>query len=108
MARVSPVALRHADDEILVGFRVSPSARRTRAQGLYGDRIKVQVSAPPEDDKANGELVAAVTQWLDLPAGSVAVRTGHRSRDKQLSFTGIDESRLRTLLERLIDQEPST
>jgi hypothetical protein len=98
--------MRHADGEILVGFRVSPSARRTRVQGLYGDRIKVQVSAPPEDDRANGELVAAVARWLGLPTGCVTIRSGFKSRDKQLSFADIDETRLRVLLDRLVDQVP--
>jgi hypothetical protein len=94
--------MRQADGEILVGFRVSPSARRTRVQGRYGDRIKVQVSAPPEDDRANGELVAAVADWLGLSSGCVAIRSGHKSRDKLLSFKGIDEPRLRVLLGRLV------
>jgi uncharacterized protein (TIGR00251 family) len=104
--RVGSVRLRHADGEILVGFRVSPSARRTRVQGLYGDRIKIQLSAPPEDDKANRELVTTVARWLGLSADSVTIRSGQKSRDKQLAFRGVDESRLRALLERLLDQAP--
>lgn len=99
---VDEIEVRHAGGEILVGFRVSPSARRTRVQGRYGGRIKVQVSAPPEDDKANAELVAAVAGWLALPPGSIAIRSGHKSRDKLLSFKGIDEPCLRVLLGRLV------
>lgn len=96
------IEVRQADGEILVGFRVSPSARRTKVQGRYGGRVKVQVSASPEDDKANGELVTAVAGWLALPSGSIAIRSGHKSRDKVLSFKGIDEPRLRLLLGRLV------
>ena len=103
VVRVDEIEMRQTDGEILVGFRVSPSARRTRVQGRYGDRIKVQVSAPPEDDRANGELVAAVAGWLGLSIGCVGIRSGHRSRDKMVSFTGIDEARLRVLLGRLVD-----
>jgi len=99
---VEPIELRCTDGEVLVGFRVSPSARRTRVQGRYGDRIKVQVSAPPEDDRANSELVGAVAGWLGLPTGCVSIRSGHKSRDKLLSFKDIDEPSLRTLLEELL------
>ncbi|MHB9148608.1 MAG: DUF167 domain-containing protein [Thermoleophilia bacterium] len=101
------IEVRQADGEMLVGFRVSPSARRTRVQGRYGGRIKVQVSAPPEDDKANGELVAAVAGWLALPPGSISIRSGHKSRDKLLAFKGIDEPSLRVLLGRLVARTSS-
>ncbi len=98
-----PIGMRQANGEILVGFRVSPSARKTRILGRYGERIKVQVSAQPEHGKANGELVAAVSEWLALPPGCVGIRSGHKSQDKLLSFRGIEEARLRELLERLVD-----
>ena len=67
-------------------------------QGTYGERLKVQVSAPPEADRANAELIAALARWLDLPAECVTVRAGHRRRDKILAFNGIDEATLRRRL----------
>lgn len=92
------VTVRASTDGLLVGFRVSPSARVTRVQGAYGDRLKVQVSAPPEDDRANAELLAALARWVGLPGSCVSVHAGHTKRDKIVSFTGIDEH---VLLERL-------
>jgi len=95
------VTVRASMDGLLVGFRVSPSARVTRMQGVYGDRLKVRVSAPPEDDRANAELTAALARWLGLPGGCVSVHAGHTMRDKVVSFTGIDEHVLRERLESL-------
>jgi uncharacterized protein (TIGR00251 family) len=92
------VTIRASADGLLVGFRVSPSARVTRVQGAYGDRLKVQVSSPPEDNRANTELAAALARWVGLPGGCVSVHAGHTKRDKIVSFTGIEEH---VLLERL-------
>ncbi len=92
------MTVRRSGERLIVGFRVSPSARTTRVQGLYGDRLKVQVSAPPEDDKANSELVSAVAGWLGLPVDCVCIHSGQRSRDKVLAFTGVDEESLRERL----------
>ena len=86
-----------------MGFRVSPSARVTRVQGVYGDRLKVQVSAPPEDNRANAELAVALARWVGLPSGCVSVHAGHTKRDKIVSFTGIDEHVLLERLESLAD-----
>ncbi|MHB1343059.1 MAG: DUF167 domain-containing protein [Thermoleophilia bacterium] len=88
----------------LVGFRVSPAARRTRVQGVYGDRIKVQVSAPPEDDRANAELISAVAKWLELPADCVNILSGHKRRDKVVAFSGIAERELRLRLQRMLER----
>lgn len=89
-------------DSLLVGFRVSPSAPRTALRGVYGDRLKVAVNAPPEDNRANQELVEALAEWLGLRREDVRIETGHGSRDKVVAFTGIDEARLRSKLAGLL------
>jgi uncharacterized protein (TIGR00251 family) len=83
---------------LLLGVRVSPGARKTRIQGVYGDRLKVLVSAPPEDNRANEELRALLAQVLALPKDYVMVRTGHKSRDKTLLLRGLAERELQARL----------
>lgn len=99
---VGAIGVTSSRDGLLVGFRVSPSARRTRVQGVYGERIKVHVSAPPEDDKANTELTVSLARWLELPLDCVRVHSGHKGRDKLLAFSDIAEADLRRRLERLL------
>jgi uncharacterized protein len=92
------LAIRCAADSLLVGFRVSPASVRTAVRGMYGERLKVAVSAPPEDDRANRELVSTVADWLGLPRDNVTIASGHASRDKTLAFKGIEEAELRSRL----------
>jgi uncharacterized protein (TIGR00251 family) len=87
---------------ILVGVRVSPSAPRTALRGVYGDRLKVAVSAPPEDNRANRELVDALAKWLGLRRDDVSIDAGHGSRDKVVAFSGIEEPELRSRLVALL------
>jgi uncharacterized protein (TIGR00251 family) len=83
-------------------MRVTPSAARTEIRGVYGDRLKVAVNAPPEAGKANSRLVQALAEWLDLRADQVTVQTGHTGRDKVVAFSGIMEQELRAKLNRLL------
>ena len=101
---VSPgsVAVHPRDGALLVGVRVIPSAARTEVRGVYGDRLKVAVNAPPEAGKANARLVEALAGWLDLKADMVAVRSGHGGRDKVVAFSGMTEDDLRAGLTRLL------
>ena len=55
----------------------APRRGRPRCEGLYGDRIKVSLSAPPEDNRANAELVRVLASWLGLRGDSVRLRSGH-------------------------------
>ncbi len=93
----------HARGEaLLVGIRVIPSAPRTEIRGLYGDRLKVSVSAPPEAGKANARLIQALAGWLGLRIDDVRVESGHGGRDKVIAFSGLKEEELRDKLNSLL------
>lgn len=77
---------------------MSPSAQRTAFRGSYGERIKVSLSAPPEDNRANEELVRVLAVWLGLPREGVKLQSGHTSKDKVVAFSGIAEAELRERL----------
>ena len=83
------VGIHAADDTLYVGVRVSPSAPKTQLRGIFGDRLKVAVNAPPEDNRANKEVEAALAGWLALRRDQVRVHKGHASRDKVVAFTGL-------------------
>ena len=87
---------------LLLGVRLHPSAPQTAVRGVYGDRLKVSVSAPPEDNRANRQLVQALAGWLELRSGDVSIESGHGSRDKVVAFRGIDEIELRKRLTGLV------
>jgi uncharacterized protein len=91
-----------------VGVRVIPSAARTEVRGLYGDRVKVAVNAPPEAGKANARLVEALAGWLGVRADQVAVQSGHGGRDKVIAFSRMEEGELRDKLYTLLHEADST
>jgi uncharacterized protein YggU (UPF0235/DUF167 family) len=86
-----------------VGVRASPSAARTALRGLYGDKLKVSLTAPPEDNRANRQLEEVLAGWLELPRSRVRVHTGHGSRDKVVAFAGMEEPELRNKLATLLE-----
>jgi uncharacterized protein YggU (UPF0235/DUF167 family) len=69
---------------------------------VYGDRLKVAVSAPPEDNRANHELVEAFAGWLGVRREQVRVESGLASRDKVLLLSGLSEVELRSRLATLL------
>jgi hypothetical protein len=88
--------------------RVVPSAARTQIRGLYGDRLKIAVNAPPEGGRANARLVQALATWLGTKSEDVRIESGHGSRDKMVAFFGIKESALRAKLSVALYGEDTT
>lgn len=72
-----------------VNLKVVPGASKTEVCGRYADGLKVRVAAPPEDGRANREVVALLTSALDLPRDSVELVHGHGSSRKVVEVRGL-------------------
>jgi uncharacterized protein (TIGR00251 family) len=77
----APWARRQADGWSLT-IRVQPGARRSEVVGPHGDALRVRVSGPAVDGKANAELVRFLAEHLGVPRSAVAIIRGHSSRTK--------------------------
>ena len=56
----------------LLRLTVVPGAQRSQVVGLYGDRLKVRLAAPPEKGAANRELIDFLARSLNLPKSSLS------------------------------------
>lgn len=75
----------HRDGEDwLVDVRVQPRASRTEFAGLFGDRLKVRLQAPPVDGRANAALIEFLAEACGLPRSRVTLDAGQTSRDKRV------------------------
>lgn len=82
----------------LLHVRVQPKASRTEWAGLHGERVKIRLAAPPVDNKANRELLRFLSKTFEVPARSISISKGLRSRNKTLR---IEEVGLQNLLSHL-------
>ena len=74
-----------------VTVRVVPGSGRTSV-ALESDRIVVRVRAAPERGKATEEARRALAEALGVPAKTVELTAGPRSRTKVFEVPGLDQS----------------
>lgn len=84
MSAVTP----HADGATL-SVRAQPGARKTGVLGMHGEAVKVAVTAPPEDGRANAALVEVLADWLGLRRSQVELLSGTTSRNKVFLIRGV-------------------
>jgi uncharacterized protein len=77
-------------------LRVQPGAKRTGLVGWMADgTLKVSVSAPPEDGRANRAVVELMAAALGVREATVRVVRGHAARTKTVEVDGADDETLR-------------
>jgi len=97
-AAVKGLRVRESKDGCTFGVHVVPRSHRDGVVGLYGDALKVRLTAPPVKGRANQALRAFLAERLDVPVGAVEVVSGHTSRHKVVRVAGIAAARVRALL----------
>lgn len=88
------IALLDHAEGVIVPVRAQPRARKVGVQGEQAGALKVAVTAPPEDGKANQALVAALATALGVRRSQVELASGLTSRDKKFLVRGIAKAEL--------------
>ena len=89
---------RDVADGCTVSVRVQPGAKKDAVVGPHGGAMKIALSAPPVDGKANEALIAFVAERVGLPRARVSLVSGMTSRSKVLRVTGKSAAEVRAAL----------
>ena len=81
-----------------LAVRAQPGARKNAVLGERAGALKVAVTAPPEDGRANEKLVEVLRAWLGLKRSRVELAGGHASRNKVFLIRGITAAELQGLV----------
>jgi len=71
-------------DALTLNIRVQPRASRDEIVGPLGDSLKVRITAPPVDGKANAHLIKYIAKAFGVPRARVTLLGGESGRDKRL------------------------
>jgi uncharacterized protein (TIGR00251 family) len=83
----------HADGATLA-VRAQPGARKNAVLGEQAGALKVAVSAPPEEGRANAAIVEVLKDWLGVKRSQVALLTGAANRNKVFLVRGLTAEEL--------------
>jgi len=83
-------------------IKVHPRAKKNAIAGEIGDAVKVALTAPPIEGRANGACITFLAEFLNVPRSSVTIAAGETSRNKLIRVSGLSaahvEAKLRSAL----------
>jgi uncharacterized protein (TIGR00251 family) len=82
----------------LLPVRAQPGARKNAVLGEQAGALKVAVTAPPEDGRANQALTEALRTALGLKRSQVELVGGAKSRQKSFLIRGLQPAELQAKL----------
>jgi uncharacterized protein (TIGR00251 family) len=83
---------------VTFSIKVHPRAKKNAITGEVGGVLKLALTAPPVDGKANEACIEFFAKLLKVPRSSVTIASGQASRNKVIRIAGLSEQDVRQRL----------
>ncbi len=77
-------AVEQTSNGIRLRLFLQPKASKDELVGLYDGELKISITAPPIDGKANAHLLKFLSKAFKVPKSSIVLEKGELSRHKQV------------------------
>ena len=92
------IPLHESANGVTFAIRVHPRARKNSITGELGDALKVALTAPPIDGRANEACIEFFAKLLAVQRSAVSIVSGETSRNKVIRVTGLSAEAVRSKL----------
>ena len=82
-------AIRNSPNGATFAVKIHPRAKKDAITGEVGDALKVSLTAPPVEGKANAACIEFFAKLLEVPRSSVTIAAGESSRNKVIRVAGL-------------------
>ncbi len=92
------VAIQNSPSGATFAVKVHPRAKKNAITGEVGDVLKLAVTAPPVDRKANEACIEFFAKLLNVPRSSVTIAAGQTGRNKVIRVAGLSAEEIKKRL----------
>ena len=82
-----PSWYRWEDTDLILNLRIQPRAAQDEFVGPYGNSLKIRLTAPPVDGKANEYLCVFLGEQFGVAKSQVTVLSGNANRNKRVRIS---------------------
>ena len=83
------IPFRETAGGVTFAIKVQPRAKKNAITGELGDALKVALTAPPVEGKANEACIDFFAKFLEVPRSSITIAAGQTSRNKVIRVIGL-------------------
>jgi uncharacterized protein (TIGR00251 family) len=102
MTNDNSIPMRSSPEGVVLQVKVHPRARRNAVEGCVGEALKLAVTAPADQGKANQAVRELLAETFNLPVSTVAILSGLTSPRKVVRLGGLGEEEVRSTLQSVL------
>jgi len=77
------------NNNLIIKIKVEPRSSKSGIVGPYGDALKVKLTSPPVEGKANKELIEVLAKGYGIPKKNIEIISGQSSKNKTVKLIGV-------------------
>jgi uncharacterized protein (TIGR00251 family) len=90
--------IHEGENAVSFAVKVHPRAKKNAITGELGDALKVSLTAPPIEGRANDACIEFLARILKVPRSSVTIASGAGGRNKVIRVAGVTAQYVRDRL----------
>jgi uncharacterized protein (TIGR00251 family) len=83
------ILIRDSPEGATFAVKIHPRAKKNAITGEVGDALKLSLTAPPIEGRANDACIEFFANLLNVPRSSITIASGQTSRNKVIRVTGL-------------------
>jgi uncharacterized protein (TIGR00251 family) len=92
------IPIRQTADGVTFQVRVQPRAKKNAIVGEIGEALKLALTAPPVEGRANQACIAFLAEVLNVARSSITIASGESSRNKVIRVAGLSAEQVGPIL----------
>lgn len=85
---------------VSINVKVIPRAKSNSISGFMADgHLKIRLTAPPVDGKANAALIHLLANTLGIPETSISIESGEHAQKKRVKINGLSGEEIQARLD---------
>jgi uncharacterized protein len=93
------ITINESSGSLTFAVKIHPRAKKNAITGEVDDALKISLTAPPVDDKANEACIEFFAKLLRVPRSSITITSGKTSRRKVMRIAGLRAEELLSRIE---------
>ncbi|MBA7588659.1 hypothetical protein ES708_30724 [subsurface metagenome] len=88
-------------NNIIIKVKIVPGSSKNKIIGAYNDALKISITAPPVEGKANKKCIAYLAKYFDVAKSKIEIISGKNSKNKLIKIYDISQKEFLDKIEKI-------
>ncbi|MBA3063724.1 YggU family protein [bacterium] len=88
-------------NDIVIKVKIVPGSSKNKILGVHNDAIKITITAPPIEGKANKKCIAYLAKYFDVAKSKIEIISGQTSKNKLIKIYDISQKEFLDKIEKI-------